>query len=130
MVCENPNCVPKVECCSCNAGAPKVSQPFPFFKETETNQGCCGCQAGRSAPSEIPQITAANPAQFNTMPSSGFINTGNHLLKIENTASIEMLKQPVVLGTTLLTGAHHPNTQEFGKEKVRLNLDMMHRDKY
>merc|ERR1712151_1263449 len=33
LVCENPNCVPKVECCPCALGAPKVAQPFPFFKE-------------------------------------------------------------------------------------------------
>jgi hypothetical protein len=24
-------------------GTPRVSQPFPFFKETEKNPGCCGC---------------------------------------------------------------------------------------
>jgi hypothetical protein len=24
-------------------GAPRVSSPFPFFKETEANPNCCGC---------------------------------------------------------------------------------------
>ncbi len=43
LVCENPNCVPKVDCCPCSMGAPKVAQPFLFFKESETNQKCCGC---------------------------------------------------------------------------------------
>ena len=38
MVCENPNCTPKVECCPCTTGAPVISQPFPFFKETEQNK--------------------------------------------------------------------------------------------
>jgi len=44
LVCENPNCVPKVECCPCVLGAPRVAQPFPFFKETEKQNQCCQCQ--------------------------------------------------------------------------------------
>merc|ERR1711957_752869 len=38
LVCENPNCVPKVDCCPCALGAPKVAQPFPFFKESKVTQ--------------------------------------------------------------------------------------------
>merc|ERR1712147_309081 len=44
LVCENPNCVPKVECCPCAQGAARVSQPFPFFKEVESNKECCSCK--------------------------------------------------------------------------------------
>jgi hypothetical protein len=25
-------------------GAPRVANPMPFFKETETNKECCQCQ--------------------------------------------------------------------------------------
>jgi len=135
LVCENPNCVPKVECCPCAMGAPAVSQPFPFFKETEMNKSCCGCgnkgdgRSGYGAPSENAQIVGVDRAQFNTMPSSTYINNGSHLLKVENNASIEMLKQPVVLGTGQLTGAHSPSAQEFGKARTQLNLSLLHKDR-
>ena len=133
LVCENPNCVPKVECCNCGMGPPSVSQPFPFFKETESNQKCCGCNGtngtGAGAPSEIAQINAVNPAQFNTMPSSQYTNNGSHLMKIEKTASVEMLDRPVLLGTGQLTGGHSPRTEEFDKARTRLNLNLVHRDK-
>jgi len=58
LVCENPNCAPKVECCPCASGAAKVAQPFPFFKETEANNRCCGCdnKPGNGAPTEGEQL--------------------------------------------------------------------------
>jgi hypothetical protein len=116
-------------------GAPKVAQPFPFFKETESNQRCCGCKGGNGrtgfgAPSEIPQVVGMDPAMMNTMPSSGYVNNGHHLIKTENTASVEMLKDPVVLGTGDLKGTHVPNTLEFQKARTRLNLDLLHKDRH
>jgi hypothetical protein len=117
-------------------GAPRVSPPFPYFKETETNKNCCGCgnnkngRLGYGAPSEIPQIAVADRAQFNTMPSSGYINNGNHLLKVENSASVEMLKQPVIMGTGQLVGGSVPNIREYGKAQTRLNLDLLHKDSH
>jgi hypothetical protein len=112
-------------------GAPQLNQPFPFFKETETNQKCCGCNGNNNsgAPSEIPQINAVNPAQFNTMPSSSYINNGNHFMKIDNNSSVEMLNQPVLLGTGQLNGQHSPNSQEFERARTRLNLNLIHKDK-
>jgi len=135
LVCENPNCVPKVECCNCAMGAPRVAQPFPFFKETETNSKCCGCgngngRSGFGAPSEIPQVVGMNPAQFNTMPSSTFLNNGHHFMKVDNSASIEMLRQPIAVGTGQITGAHTPRSEEFEKARTQLNLDLVHRDKW
>jgi len=135
LVCENPNCVPKVDCCPCAMGAPKVAQPFPFFKSTETNQRCCGCgvkgdgRSGFGAPSEIPQVVGMNPALMNTMPSSGVINNGNHFVKIENSATVEMLQNPVLLGTGTLTGAHRPYAREFEKGRTITNLDILHHDR-
>ena len=134
LVCENPNCVPKVECCSCTKGAPAVTQPFPFFKETETNQRCCGCngtgRTGFGAPSEIPQVVGVNPAHFSTTPSTQYLNNGHHFLKVENTASVELLKNPQVMGTGQLTGDHRPNLQEYEKARTSLNLHLLHKDKH
>jgi len=115
-------------------GAPRVAQPFPFFKETETNSKCCGCgngngRSGFGAPSEIPQVVGMNPAQFNTMPSSTFLNNGHHFMKVDNSASIEMLRQPIAVGTGQITGAHTPRSEEFEKARTQLNLDLVHRDK-
>jgi hypothetical protein len=114
-------------------GAPTVAQPFPFFKETEQNNRCCGCgsngRSGFGAPSEIPQVVGVNPGQFNTMPSSSYLNNGNHLMKIENSATVEMLKNPVPVGTGQYTGASVPNTLEFPKARTSLNINLIHKDR-
>ncbi len=127
LVCENPNCVPKAECCPCAMGTPRVSQPFPFFKETETNKSCCGCNPGATA--EIPQVTGIDQGNFNTMPSSTFMNTGKQLMKIDNQASVEMLDKPVVVGTGQLTGVASPNSMEFQKYQPSMNMDLIMKDR-
>ena len=43
LVCENPTCKPKVDCCSCQAGASGSLPKFPMFKENEINPTCCPC---------------------------------------------------------------------------------------
>jgi hypothetical protein len=106
---------------------------MPFFKETETNQRCCGCgqnggRTGFGAPSEIPQVVGINPALTNTLPTTGFINNGGHFMKIENTASVEMIK-PVPIGTGTYTSAHVPFTQAFEHGKTNLNANLIHADK-
>jgi hypothetical protein len=129
LVCENPNCVPKVECCACAMGAPAVAAPMPFFKETETNQKCCGCGgAGGNVVAESPQVTNINPAMTNTMSSSATIQTQDHLLRIEKGAQVEMLSTPVALGTGQMLGIHQPNAQEFEKYRTSMNLNMIHQD--
>jgi hypothetical protein len=45
LVCENPNCRPKVECCNCNAGGAVVNVGMPMFKEAEKDDKCCNCDA-------------------------------------------------------------------------------------
>jgi hypothetical protein len=133
LVCENPNCVPKVECCNCAMGAPVISQPLPFFKETETNKSCCGCNGapGGSAVAEAPQVVAANPSMFNTMPSSGYINTGRgQFQKFEKSAVIERFSEPVPVGTPQLSGDHHPRSEAFEAGRTSINLDMLHRDSH
>ena len=130
LVCENPNCVPKVECCSCAMGAPRVSQPFPFFKETESNSQCCGCSKSAS-PSEIPQVTARNKADFNTMPSSGFVDTGNHYLRVDKMAKMELFDKPIPIGTGQYKNAISPHTDEFfQRDRLNLNLDLVEKDKH
>jgi hypothetical protein len=132
LVCENPNCVPKVECCPCAMGAPRVAQPFPFFKEAESNKQCCGCEKRLSgAPSEIPQVNAINPAQFNTMPSSGFVDNGHQFLKIDKSATLEMLAKPRILGTGQYRSDTHPEVSTFHeRDRTSMNLDLIHKDKY
>lgn len=131
LVCENPNCVPKVECCQCALGAPRVSQPFPFFKETESNKSCCQCGNNRGVvASDAPQVVASNPGMFNTMPSSQYIANGNHFVKVDQEANIEILKNPVPLGPEQLRGEHHPKANEFEKSRTQMNLNNIRKDRY
>ena len=133
LVCENPSCVPKVDCCSCGSNAvPLAASPFPFFKESESNKNCCSCGKDNTSKSNLPNfkqvVEIVNPALTNTMPSSAVIQKGNHLLKVENKANIEMLKTPVPLGTPQLTDAHAPLTPGFSAYKASINIDKIHKD--
>ncbi len=131
MVCENPNCVPKVECCPCALGAPRVAQPFPFFKEAESNQSCCQCANQRGVvASENPQVVATDPALFNTMPSTQYVKNGSHFVKVDKQANVEMLSNPVPLGPEQLRGEHYPKAIEFDKSRTQMNLEKIRQDKY
>jgi hypothetical protein len=130
LVCENPNCVPKVECCQCGLGVGKVAQPFPFFKETETNSSCCSCGAKSENASEGPQVFAQNPGQFNTMPSTNYVANGSHFVKVDKSANIQMLKNPVPLGTAQLTSKHAPHEQSYEKMRTRINIDKIYKEKH
>lgn len=117
-------------------GAPQVTQPFPFFKETETNQNCCGCNKNGgqapfvgSAASEIPQVVGVDPGLFNTMPSSATVFNGHQLLRTDRSASVQMLQNPLPIGTGQLNGAHAPVNREFGKAQTLINMDLVHADK-
>jgi len=130
LVCENPNCVPKVECCPCALGVPRVAQPFPFFKEAEANKSCCQCENNRGVyASESPQAVANDPGMFNTMPSSQMISNGNHFIKVDKTANIEMLRNPVPIGSETLRGEHTPKTQEYEKFRTQMNINNVYKDK-
>jgi len=116
-------------------GAPRVAQPFPFFKESESNKRCCGCgiSNGRSpppgAPSEIPQVVGINPALTNVMPSSGFIDNGHHFLKIDKSAQVEMFDKPQIIGTGQFTRSAVPHTLEWGRDRETINMDLLYRDR-
>ena len=134
LVCENPNCVPKVDCCPCAMGAPKVATPFPFFKETENNQGCCGCNSnskgsGNIIASETPQVVARDKAQFNTTPSSVISDDGHRIIKNNRKSNIEMFDKPIPTGTSMYTNVAHPNPLVYGRDRSTLNLDLLHKDK-
>ena len=130
LVCENPNCVPKVDCCPCAMGAPRVAQPFPFFKETESNTQCCGCNKRVGAPSEIPQVHAVSASMTNTMPSSAFVDNGHHYLKLDKAAKIEMFDKPIPMGTGQIRDHVQPYLDEFNQRDRRaVNVDLIQRDK-
>merc|ERR1712166_282887 len=139
--------VPKVECCPCALGAPKVAQPFPFFKEAEKNSECCQCPGKTSfleveatGPSHLspthtyanenPQFVAADRAAFNTMPSSTMVANGSHFVKVDRSSSVETLKNPVPLGPGLLRPEHNGDQgQKFDKARIRINLKRVHDDR-
>ena len=89
LVCENPNCVPKVECCPCAMGAPRVATPFPFFKETESNQGCCGCGKRNTLLSNI---------EANTRVARTINDFGTHVVESETRDRIENFATPKQIG--------------------------------
>ena len=112
-------------------GAPRVSQPFPFFKETESNKDCCQCAQNRNVyANENPQVVANNPADFNTMPTTSYVANGSHFVKVEKSSSVETLRNPVPLGPALLRKEHAPQQGDaFEKARVRINLDRVHKDR-
>jgi hypothetical protein len=111
-------------------GTPSVNSPFPFFKETEKNKGCCGCGnkgIGLIA-NEVAQVTGINPALMNTMPLSYTVDTNDSFTQIHRQSSIEM-EHPKLLSSGALRSEHSPDTQEFEKYRTLLNMDISHRDK-
>ena len=90
LVCENPNCVPKVECCQCNMGAPRVAQPFPFFKEAEANKDCCGC--GQKP------VQLVTEAQANTVAKREIHDFGTHVVQTDSKARTQVFDHPVQIG--------------------------------
>ena len=72
---------------------------------------------------------AKDPGMFNTMPSSQFIANGSHMVKVDKSATIEMLKSPMLLGPEQYTSNHRPNVEQFEKKKISLNLEKIHKDK-
>ena len=96
LVCENPNCVPKVECCPCAMGAPRVSTPFPFFKETEGNQGCCGCKNN--------QARLLSDIDARTRTSRTINDFGTHVVTSENSERIDNFARPKQIGDSYFEG--------------------------
>jgi hypothetical protein len=87
LVCENPNCVPKVECCNCSMGGSRVGSPLPFFKETEKNPNCCGCNKPlRLLPQNLP------------MQSKSIHDFGTHVVEYSRKETHNMFKNPVPIG--------------------------------
>ena len=64
------------------------------------------------------------------MPSTNYVANGSHMVKVDKRASVEMLKNPVPLGTALLTGNHHPHEQSFEKMKTRENIHRIYKEKH
>jgi hypothetical protein len=121
LVCENPNCVPKVECCPCTQGVPRVSTPFPFFKETESNQGCCGCDNKNSAQPQQMRFAEKdlNP-NISTVSETRINDLGTHVVKSRVTSTVESFSTPKPIGTSYYT---HP-TQEINKFNAERKLSI------
>ena len=130
MVCENPNCVPKVDCCPCQGGS-GISPAFPFFKETESNKQCCGCagkiRTGSGAPTENGQIIGVNGGMKNTFPSTQISDNGTHFLRVDKRAKVEMFKKGKPLGTGQY-GSTNSNNNDWEKARPSLNLDLIYQD--
>ena len=133
LVCENPNCVPKVDCCPCAMGAPRVATPFPFFKETENNQGCCGCKNNQNNSfnviSETPQVVANNKGQFNTTPSTVITDDGHRVVKNDRKSNIELFDKPIPTGPSLYNGLASPKPEVYERDRTMLNLNKLQKDK-
>jgi hypothetical protein len=71
-------------------GAPRVAQPFPFFKEAEKNPGCCGCQKS--------QMSAINPIDANTRTSRTINDFGTHVVESETKNRVENFEHPKPIG--------------------------------
>jgi hypothetical protein len=109
-----------------------MTPTFPFFKETETNARCCGCNKGKSdagAPSQIPSVAGVNLDVLNTMPQTSFFNSPEHVYKVDDTASIKMLKKPRELGTGQYTTTASPNSGEYQNARQSINLNLAYNDK-
>ena len=63
------------------------------------------------------------------MPSSQYVANGDHFVKVDKQANIEMLKNPVPLGPEQLRGEHYPRAQEFEKSRTQMNLNTIHKDR-
>lgn len=124
LVCENPNCVPKVSCCSCNGGAAPVALGFPFFKETETNKACCGCDGkGKGIVSENQNVNNVNVGDIGTMGSSTIYNDGQSVGTVNTTRSVEFLKKPQLLTGRAVTGSIS-NNPYFDRDRESINIDL------
>ena len=88
LVCENPNCVPKVECCNCNMGGNVSRVGLPFFKETEQNPSCCGCNK---------PLTLVSGNEANVQQSRTIHDFGTHVVEY-NTKDHNMFQNPVPIG--------------------------------
>jgi len=114
LVCENPNCVPKVECCGCAMGAPRVSTPFPFFKETETNKGCCGCNK-QSNNTLVSNIVA------NTRTARTINDFGSHVVTTETQSRNDIFPTPKQIGDSFYE-APHKEIAEFEKKPLTYSV--------
>jgi len=64
------------------------------------------------------------------MSSSNYVTNGSHTVKVENSASIQMLKNPVSLGPQQFSASHQPRSEEFERKRTSFNLNEIHKDRY
>jgi hypothetical protein len=101
LVCENPTCVPKVECCNCGMGTPAVAQPFPFFKETESNSSCCGCDQNKVATpvySQIPQLRLNDMMDAQKGTRISYVDTPKQVIEVKEDAKLEFFHKQEATG--------------------------------
>jgi hypothetical protein len=78
-------------------GAPKVTQPFPFFKETEKDPSCCGCNKPHTLITQV---------QAETQASAQIHDYGTHVVQNNLKVRTHVFDHPVQIGDSYYT---HPN---------------------
>jgi hypothetical protein len=71
-------------------GAPRVAQPFPFFKESETNQKCCGCGDN--------QLKVITPQQAATTATREIHDFGTHVVQTDTKRRTDLFEHPKQIG--------------------------------
>jgi len=113
LVCENPNCSPKVDCCPCSEGAAaSAPTPFPFFKETEANPNCCGCDGNTQ------QKDAPLPGSRTKVSVQDF---GSHLVQKSIETGSESFENPRAIGDSFY---EYPKdkVEEFNQGKISYDI--------
>jgi hypothetical protein len=107
---------------------------FPFFKETEQNNRCCGCngtnnnnsQIISTAPNEYTQIVGVRKAYLNNNPTTEILDTVNTRYKVQSTFKNDMFTTPQPTGPSHYTGQSFPHSQALQAQKNTLNLNLAH----
>ena len=109
---------------------------FPFFKETEMNKTCGGCNNGTmgptvrsaGAPTENPQITNVPEAMLNTFPRSTVIDSGTHFIRVDKKSRVNLLKEGLPLSNPRY-GKTTGINNEWEKHRSSLNLNLAYHDR-
>jgi len=78
-------------------GAPKVAQPFPFFKETEQNPSCCGCNK---------PLSVVSPIQAATQAARTIHDYGTNVVQNDMKTRSMLFEHPIQIGDSYY---NHPN---------------------
>jgi hypothetical protein len=111
-------------------GTPMVSQPFPFFKETESNTNCCGCGGNNPSNvslSEIPQINNLDETLINNRQTrTHYIDDGQMIHKVVRENRVDLLNTPVETGSRQIPASETSIPEQ---ARTSFNMDLINQDK-